>query len=964
MKLKKLFAGLAPIIISLAVISSYLTSLAYSREGDINLFLGIVAPNVQPKGDETIYFKSDYQNRQEMYDALKEYNINAQIEGSVLLKNENNALPLKETDKVTLFGNASVNAVHHGGSGGPVAANRVSLLNAIKESGFSVNETVANAIKGANFKRDKFGNIGEVAVSTYTGTEASFNNYNNAAIIVLSRYGGEEGDLNHGLQGNWENGPQIRELALHDEEKDLLNLVKNASFEKRIVVINSGYAMELEELKNYNIDSVLWIGNPGSYGMYGVAKILFGQADPSGRMTDTFATNSLSSAAMQNAGHFKFTNLNGLYKDTYLIYAEGIYVGYKYYETRYNDCILNQYNADNNKGIYNSQNNRWNYADEVTYSFGDGFSYSSFTQELISIEWNKQTHEVTAEVKVTNNGSDNYSGKSRDVVQLYVQLPYAPTQAEKPAIQLVDFEKTSELVKNESEVIALKFSDYIFATYDEKATNGADASKKGCYTFDAGDYYFALGNGAHDALNNVLAKQGKVGLYDADGQLVTGDANKVHIEQLLALDNVTYATSPYTGAVVSNLFQDRDINSFYENDVVTYLTRSDWNTFPRAFTDIEATNEIKHLMENSLYQKPSDAPDISSFKYKVDNGIEFIEMRDVPFDDDERWESFIDQLAVSELTQIVGDKMAMDKINSISFPAYSGGDGPDGHQTSAVLYVNQIVAASTFSKESLLNRGKFFGEESLYLGFKHIYAPGANIHRTPYSGRNFEYYSEDATMSYICSKAQEQGMVEKGLAGMIKHFAGNDQETNRHGVATFMSEQAYRQGPLKGFEGALANGSLGTMTAYNRIGCIPTAADYQTMTLVLRNEWGFKGINMTDSSKDSASYMYTADCLYAGTNQFNNDAGRVSEATKFLTRDKDGFMWQKLRETAKYYLYAMSRSNLINGLAKGVKVIDFTPWWKPAAITIDIVLGVIGLGCAGAYVYLNWFTKGKKKEEN
>lgn len=290
--------------------------------------------------------------------------------------------------------------------------------------------------------------------------------------------------------------------------------------------------------------------------------------------------------------------------------------------------------------------------------------------------------------------------------------------------------------------------------------------------------------------------------------------------------------------------------------------------------------------------------------------------------------------------------------------------GPDGHQTSAVLYVNQIVAASTFSKESLLNRGKFFGEESLYLGFKHIYAPGANIHRTPYSGRNFEYYSEDATMSYICSKAQEQGMVEKGLAGMIKHFAGNDQETNRHGVATFMSEQAYRQGPLKGFEGALANGSLGTMTAYNRIGCIPTATDYQTMTLVLRNEWGFKGINMTDSSKDSASYMYTADCLYAGTNQFNNDAGRVSEATKFLTRDKDGFMWQKLRETAKYYLYAMSRSNLINGLAKGVKVADFTPWWKPAVITINFVLGVIGLGCTGAYVYLNWFAKSKKKEEN
>jgi beta-glucosidase len=173
-------------------------------------------------------------------------------------------------------------------------------------------------------------------------------------------------------------------------------------------------------------------------------------------------------------------------------------------------------------------------------------------------------------------------------------------------------------------------------------------------------------------------------------------------------------------------------------------------------------------------------------------------------------------------------------------------------------------------------------------------------------------------------------------------------------VATFLTEQAYRQGPLKGFEGALTNnGSLGTMTAYNRIGCIPTAADYQTMTLVLRKEWGFKGINMTDSSKDASSYMSTADCLYAGTNQFNNDKDRVSEASSLLTKSKDGFIWQKLRETAHYYLYAMSRSNLINGLASDTVVKDFVPWWKPATVALDISLGVIGVGLLGVFVFLS-----------
>lgn len=447
-------------------------------------------------------------------------------------------------------------------------------------------------------------------------------------------------------------------------------------------------------------------------------------------------------------------------------------------------------------------------------------------------------------------------------------------------------------------------------------------------------------------------------MFDAEGNEVAGDAAKAVKDTLAELDNKTWAVSPYTGEVVYNHFEDRDLNYFIPG-AVTYMTRADWNTFPEAVENIEATDEIKNLMENFQYTKPADAPDISAYKYKQDNGISFIDMKDVEFDDPQ-WETFIDQLTVGELAQIVGDKMALDAIESINFPAYAGGDGPDGHQQ-GVLFNAEMVCASTYNKDELTKRGEFFGEESFWIGFRHIYGPGGNLHRTPYSGRNFEYYSEDPIMTYICGEAQTTAMAKKGLAGMFKHFCGNDQETNRHGVATFMTEQAYRQGPLKGFEGGLSKDhSLGTMTAYNRIGCIPTASDYETMTTVLRGEWGFLGINMTDSSKDSASYMGTADALRAGTNQFNNDPGRVPEANNLLVKERDGFIWGKLREVAHYYLYAMSRSNLVNGLAKEVPITNYTPWWQPALIGLNIAIAVLAVGSLAMFAYTT--IAAKKKE--
>ena len=961
MKNYKKWRGMTSLLILVLCLCIFLTNLAFTRAGDVNLFLGTLAPSVEVNED-TNYYPSDFENKEQMRAGLKQHIIDAQIEGSVLLKNDENALPLQQKS-VTLFGGGAVNSIYHGGSGGP-ANTGINLYDALKTEGFEVNDTMYNMMKNANTSYSKKGNLGEIPVSSYQNLESSYaSKYNDAAIVVLRRYGGEEGELNHGLDGIWQDGPVgVPELSLHQEEKDLLNLIKNSNkFDKVIVLVNSGYAMDLGWLEEYGVDACLWIGYPGAYGYLGVAQMLAGKADPSGRLADTYATNSLSSPAMQNAGDFQFTNLNTLYKDRYLVYAEGIYVGYKYYETRYQDSVLGIHNATSSKGVFASQGNAWNYADEMAYTFGSGMSYADFTQELTSVVWDREAHTVKAEVKVTNNGAEGYTGASRDVVQLYVQLPWTEGQAEKSAIQLVDFDKTKALKAGESDVVSLEFSDYIFATYDEKAINGADTTQKGCYVFDEGDYYFAIGNNAHDALNNVLCARGVVGLYDEEGKAVAGDASKTQKESLNALDNTTYAKSQRTGKVVSNLFADRDLNYFIPGSV-TYMTRADWNTFPEAIKNVTATAEIKDLMENSQYEKPADAPNISAFKFAQDNGLTFLDMKDVPFEDNETWDKFIDQLTVNELCQVLGDQMGVAAFKSVNMPAYSGGDGPDGHQ-GGVLFNAEVVIASTFSKERIKERGFYFAEESYYIGFRHIYAPGANLHRTPYSGRNFEYYSEDANMSYICGAVQTGEMARKGLATMIKHFAGNDQETNRHGVATFMTEQTYRQGPLKGFEGALADdNSLGLMTAFNRIGCKPTAADYETMQTVLREEWGFKGINMTDSSKDSVSYMSTEDCIHAGSELFNNDPNRSNDAKKLLINVKDGYMWSRVRDAAKHYFYAMSRSNHINGLSNEVEVQDFVPWWQPATIAVCVAVGVLTF--ASALIFVVTAYGGKKEAKN
>lgn len=976
-KYKNLFRGLTCASTFFLGLFVVLSDMGERYEGFINDRLGTAAPKTEGEGEDK--YKSAYgdlnaTNVKKLIEDENQFNITAMEEGAVLLRNENDALPLKSDElRVTLFGNSVANPVYatNGGGSGFKAERGGSLYDAFTSCGFAINDTMFNAYKNSGVTRVSNStagksSIGEVPSSFYTNElKASYaNDYNDVAIVLLTRYGGEGVDLDtNDIDG-------VPLLSLHQQEKDLLKMIKDSGkFKKTIVLINSPFAMDTEwiESSEYGVDACMAFGAAGDVGFKGIANLLTGKADFSGHLTDTYATDSLSAPAMRNFGNYEYTNHTKTYENEYVVYAEGIYVGYKYYETRYQDQVLGINNATGNYGVFASSDNRWDYAKEMAYPFGYGLSYTDFTQTVDSINWNQETHQVTATVTVKNNGvadSSAYTGKAKSVVQLYVQAPYEQGQAEKSAIQLIGFGKTGELAEGESEQVTITVDDYLFASYDENATNGADSSKKGCYVFDKGDYYFSIGDSSHDALNNVLALTSPTAnLFDEKGATVLGNSSKVVKQNLAANDNSTHAKSK-NDVVVSNQLQEIDYN-YYKDGTVTYLTRSDWSTYPKSYTGLEATDQLKTDLAGKTYaQDPSIK--VSDFKTGVDSDLKFVDMADVDYDDDETWNKFLDQLSIGNLTTICGETMGNKAITTVGKPANNNTDGPKGlgstykygDGSGITLYVDQVVMTSTFNLELNSKRGSFFAEDALYAGYSMIFGPGADLHRTAYSGRNSEYYSEDGNMSYLCGAAQVKAMQEGGLIAGIKHFAGNDQETNRHGVSTFASEQGFREGSLRCFEGALTDkvgGALGVMTCFNRIGATAGAASYAVQVQILRNEWGFKGVNLTDSSKDASDYVHTEECITSGTDMFNNDSSRSDELLTLIKQGKDGTILKAVRNANKNFYYAFSRSNLVNGLAHDTVVTDFVPWWKTAlkafTISFGVVSGLLLAGFATAYAF-------------
>ena len=470
MKRATLFKGLSAVFGLLFFAINGITVGMFANEGFINDALGIGSSDYDTSGGPVRYASEFAENINNYTDEeLKAKNDAAQAfieqemeESAVLLKNDNNALPhtQDEIKKVTLLGWSSAHPYYRAHSGGDGTTGDYSLKDALTSRGFVINESVYSALEGISGNRKNTA-VAEAPVSTYDSLKSTFSSYNEAAIVVLSRESGENDDL----QVNYsDNGTTQSMLALTKNERDLLNMVKqykdNGTFKKTIVLINSANVMEVDWLDDYSIDACMWIGGPGTWsGIYGVADLLTGTANPSGKLVDTFSASSLSAPAMQNY----VTAQNG-YNDN-LIYAEGIYVGYKYYETRYEDCVLGQGNASSSAGVYASQGGSWNYADEVTYPFGYGLSYTTFTQTLDKVTDNGDGT-LTATVTVTNTGDVD----GRSVVELYAQTPYGnyekTNNVEKSAIQLVAFDKTGMLEADGGhETLEITVDKYFLASY-------------------------------------------------------------------------------------------------------------------------------------------------------------------------------------------------------------------------------------------------------------------------------------------------------------------------------------------------------------------------------------------------------------------------------------------------------------------------------------------------------------------
>lgn len=835
---------------------------------------------------------------------------------------------------------------------------------------------------------------------------ASFAEYGDAAIVVISRPSAESKDY---LPGGVVDGLGAEEpLQLTANERDTIEMAKKCS-DNVIVLLNSANAVEIGDLKNDpEIDSILWIGFPGCYGMLGVSDILCGRTSPSGALPDIYATYNMSAPAMQNMGNFQYENgaemltrgagQTGGTTGNYLIEAEGIYVGYRYYETRYYDSVFGNGNAGSPVGAYASST-EWDYDKEVAYGFGYGLSYTDFTQEFEGEpEFNVSTDPVTGvcdatavfHVKVTNTG--DMAGKS--IVQIYGQAPYTEGGVEKSAVQLLNFGKTDTLKPGESQVVSVEVDLQYIASYDNTYDNGDGTV--GTYILDPGTYYFAMGNGAHDALNHMMARQG------ADPESLSGESNSAMAYEHKITEDFISSTAfsvSKTGEKISNQLDYADWNYFQPGEV-TYLSRTDWaGTYPKSYTDMTLVNEeLINLLNGDYYTIQTD-DDTSGITWGKDSNLMFYEMYGTDFDD-AKWQELLDKMTLEEaqylatfggpsipgvssigtvetyMTENAGNGVAvnLNASKDTGAPWSISASDPNGNWHPEV-FANAPLVAASFNQDLYKEVGSFIGEEALFTGIPILWGPGLNTHRHAYNGRNGEYYSEDPVLSGSAAMEFAIGALDYGLIAAPKHFAFNDQETNRSGVAPYMLEQRAREVELRAYQIAFEAtkydteevdaGMRGLMVSFSKIGPVECTASYELMTEILKEEWGFKGYAVTDIYDDTDIYGAV---LASGTTCFDTrgisgfyGATTLENCSTFATQvdgskvsaqllSGDARLQNAVKDSCHNILYAFSQSSLMNRYNSTTHIEQTMTWWRMAYMAAIAAFGILLLASGALYV--------------
>ena len=1022
MKAKKFtpaMRGLAALMTCLMVLSIVGTGVANTYRGALDDTLGTES-YVTINDDSAARFKTDYATIEDMAAAARDIAIREGEEGTVVMKNDNGVLPLKANANVALFGLAAYNV--YGPKGGN--ADAASLADALAGAGLNVNETLkdyymTNIINMHTEMRANRWTGKEVPTTVYdhmyVSAPGDWTNYQIAevppaefetlgvpanwkeaiakdsiGICVFARGAGEGNTYKPGSALNYAGEATGEDpLKLSADELAVVEAAKETC-SKVIVLLNTGNNMMIADIAeggSHEVDGICYIGCPNDYQTIGIANVLTGKVNATGALASAFVRDHQSIPAVQNVGGDYFADYEIVCRnddprypgkeignigtgsfggaDTYnggmyIVEAEGIYVGYKYYETRYFDAVMGQGNANSAAGA--TQGSAWNYGDEMLYTFGHGLSYLDYTQTIKSVTVDRSVNgNITAVVEVKNNS--NQDGKF--LTQLYVQQPYTDYDrtnlVEKSAVMFLNSAKV-DVAAGKSKEVTITIPTKYLASYD--------ANNAKTYILDAGDYYFTAAAGAHEAVNNILAAQGKT---TADGMDAAGK-NAVVSWKLDALDNTTFAIANNT--TVTNVADDADLN-YWLPGTVTYLTRQDWNTFPINYNKLnlkiadspkkdqwiaEMRGETYTISDTGAAAEAVPGPKFTASEI----GAEQLNNINDPY-----WDKLVHAITIDEaIGAVIHGGSRSDTLTNIDNPVVIQNEGPTGisagytDEATGKTYkfnVNsQTLLGCSFNPELAYQWGLVEGNSCLWVERYDLWGSGLTLNRTPYNGRNYEYISEDPMLTNVIGREVIQGCSDKGIINGPKHMGFNDQEHNRAGISAYMTEQKFRETDLRGFEGALSDAfGMGVMIAFNRIGATNAAHHVGMIQKIVRGEWGFKGLISTDMMNNYL-YFNAESMVMAGITQvadfaadnshINLGEGGVDAVWPHIsleTVSKDSNLVEQARENLKYQLYIFANSAILNISTQRVNT-----WWDTALTVTTYASSILAVLFFLAWVVL------------